>query len=409
MSKSYKSWRNFLLFAAGTLVSNIGSGAQGIALPLYILDLTGSGTLMGTLTFLSFLPKILLSPIAGVFGDRINRKYLMVGLDYARGILILILGILVHFRLLTIPILFGFQIFLSTLDTFFGPATSAMIPDLIGKEELVRANSILGIVGGISQMIGPVIGGVIYGLGGIFLIFIINAISFLGSATFEIFIKYTSSAKKKLFSVKYLFSEIKEGITFVLKKRGLLILMGFSMFMNFVFDPFFRIVLPFIIRKIFKYPPSFVGFLEGALVGGVLVANILLSIFLSKEDTGKLIKGGTVLLETLFVLFLLSLSPLLGITSLIVIAVIGVGFSIPFINNPVMANIMKMAHGGIRSRVLSLLDMTSQMMIPFGALIFGFLLDKMPYYFLLIGIGVFTTILALLFIFWAPREVFYPE
>ncbi len=406
---SDKSWRNFLLFAAGTLVSNIGSGAQGIALPLYILDLTGSGTLMGTLTFLSYLPRIIFSPIAGVFGDRINRKYLMVGLDYARGVLVLILGILAYFKLLNIPLLFGLQLLLSTLDTFFGPATSAMVADLVEKDELVRANSILGVVGGVSHIIGPVIGGIIYGIGGIFLIFIINAVSFLGSATFEIFIRYSPTLTDKALTIKHILTEIKEGVVFVLKKRGLFILMGFSMFMNFVFNPFFEITLPFIIRKVFKYPPSFVGFLEGVLVGGVLIANVLLSLFLSKKDTGKLIKGGTILLEILFILFLFSLSPLSGYIPLIVVSAAGVGFSIPFIDNPVMANIMKMTPGNIRSRIMALLGMASQMIVPVGALMFGFFLDRVPYYILLIGIGIFTLILSLLFIFWAPREVFYPS
>ncbi len=408
MSDKNKNWRNFLLFAAGTLVSNIGSGARGIALPLYILDLTGSGTLMGTLTFVSYLPRIILSPIAGVIGDRINRKYLMVGLDYARGVLILILGILTYLKLMNISILFIAQIVLSTLDTFFDPATSAMVADLVEKDELVRANSILGIVGGISHIIGPVIGGVIYGIGGIFLIFIINAVSFLGSATFEIFIRYTYTIVEKALTPYHIWIEIKEGVLFVLKRKGLFILMAFSMFMNFVFSPFFQIVLPFIIRKVFKYPPSFVGLLEGMLVGGVLIANILLSLFLSKKDTGKLIKGGTILLEILFVAFLFSLSPLSGYIPFIIVTAMGVGFSIPFIDNPVMANIMKMSPGNIRSRIMSLLEMASQMIVPLGALLFGFMLDRVPYYFLLIGIGSFTFVLAVLFIFFTPREVFYP-
>ncbi len=144
------------------------------------------------------------------------------------------------------------------------------------------------------------------------------------------------------------------------------------------------------------------------LVGGVLIANILLSLFLSKKDTGKLIKGGTILLEILFVAFLFSLSPLSGYIPFIIVTAMGVGFSIPFIDNPVMANIMKMSPGNIRSRIMSLLEMASQMIVPLGALLFGFMLDRVPYYFLLIGIGSFTFVLAVLFIFFTPREVFYP-
>ena len=403
-----KKWYNFSLFALGTLISNIGSGAQAIALPLYILDLTGSGTLMGILVFLSYIPKILLSPIAGVFGDRINRKYLMVGLDYARGVIVFILGLFTYLKLLNIEILFIAQIFISILDTFFSPATSAMVADLVEENELVRANSILGIVGGISNIIGPIIGGVIYSLGGILFIFIINAISFLGSASFEIFIKYTPHKIKSALTFSFVMKEIKEGALFIIKKRGLIILMGFSMFMNFLFNPFFQIVLPFIVRRIFEYPPYFLGFLEGMFVVGILIANILLSMFLAKKDTGTLMKVGVVILEFTFLSFLYSLSPLGANRFFMILFAIGIGFSIPFIDNPAMANIMKMSPSIVRSRVMSMVNMLSQMMSPLGALLFGFILDKIPYYFLLIAIGVFTLSLSILFVFWAPREVFYP-
>lgn len=70
--------RNFWLFAMGRFVSLVGSGVQDGALPLFILDLTGSGTIMGTFMIISMLPRLLLYPIAGVLGDRINRKWIMV-------------------------------------------------------------------------------------------------------------------------------------------------------------------------------------------------------------------------------------------------------------------------------------------------------------------------------------------
>ena len=90
MTKEQK--RNFLLYSAGRLVSLIGTGVQMIALPLYILDLTGSGTLMGTFALLSMLPGLIFSPIAGVLGDRMNRKKIMVNMDYLRGIIILFMA-----------------------------------------------------------------------------------------------------------------------------------------------------------------------------------------------------------------------------------------------------------------------------------------------------------------------------
>jgi MFS transporter, DHA3 family, macrolide efflux protein len=70
--------RNLLLFIGGRLISLIGSGIQMIAIPLFILDYTGSGTLMGVFTMLCMIPMLLVAPLAGVLGDRWNRKGIAV-------------------------------------------------------------------------------------------------------------------------------------------------------------------------------------------------------------------------------------------------------------------------------------------------------------------------------------------
>jgi len=84
--------KNFVLFALGRLVSLVGSGIQMVAIPLYILDLTGSGAAMGIFTLLGMIPRLLAAPFAGVIGDRWNRKKIMVWTDFLRGILILYLS-----------------------------------------------------------------------------------------------------------------------------------------------------------------------------------------------------------------------------------------------------------------------------------------------------------------------------
>ncbi len=71
-------WRNFWLYATGRLVSLIGTGIQDIAVPLFILDLTGSGTMMGSFMIITMVPRLILYPLAGVVGDRLNRKWIMI-------------------------------------------------------------------------------------------------------------------------------------------------------------------------------------------------------------------------------------------------------------------------------------------------------------------------------------------
>lgn len=75
---------NFRLYYFGRLVSLLGSGIQSLALSLYILDITGSGAAMGTFLLITMLPRIVFAPLAGVLGDRLNRKWLMAYLDLFR-------------------------------------------------------------------------------------------------------------------------------------------------------------------------------------------------------------------------------------------------------------------------------------------------------------------------------------
>ncbi|MBU7044892.1 MAG: MFS transporter, partial [Theionarchaea archaeon] len=86
--------RNFWLYAVGRLVSLIGTGVQDIAVPLFILDITRSGTAMGTFMIISMVPRLVLIPLAGVVGDRVNRKLIMVWMDFGRGAVILFLAFL---------------------------------------------------------------------------------------------------------------------------------------------------------------------------------------------------------------------------------------------------------------------------------------------------------------------------
>jgi DHA3 family macrolide efflux protein-like MFS transporter len=161
-----------------------------IAIPLYILDLTGSGAYMGIFTMLSLLPSLILGPFAGVIGDRYNRKKIMVSIDFLDGFLILFLAFLTYIHSMNIAVIFTAQVFVSLIGAMFNSATSAMLPELVDESNLNRANSVIGVVNSFSMIVGPALGGVIYGIWGIGIVFLLNGVSFILSAVSEIFIKY---------------------------------------------------------------------------------------------------------------------------------------------------------------------------------------------------------------------------
>lgn len=409
--------KNFTLFTLGRLVSIIGSGIQMIAIPLYILDITGSGAAMGIFTLLGMLPRLLAAPFAGVIGDRWNRKKIMVWTDFLRGFLILFLALLSFNGTLTILILFIIQAIVSVFDGFFGAATGAMLPDIVSEDNLRKANSVLGSVNSFSLIIGPILGGIIYGVLGITMVFFLNGISFLISGISEIFIDYKVKFEKvgKL-NFKSFFTEFKEGLSFIVKKRGLRYLFSFAMITNFLLSPLFQVVEPYILRQIVKMSAQQYGFVQTFFTIGMLLGNIVLAVFLSKTKAKNLMVMG-ISIESLMmlafgilifpnILSLFSIWNFFWITGIIYFTI---GLFNTFVNVPINTNLQLMTPSNIRSRVFSAIEIFAQLMVPFGAVIYGFLLDHVAAHIIFLTATLIALVIAIVFFVVAPYEVYEPK
>src|SRR4051812_26614720 len=86
--------KNFTLLIAGKLISLLGSNILQFALSLYVLSITGSATIFASMLSILILPRLLLSPIAGVFGDWFDRKKVIILLDLANTIIIFVYSII---------------------------------------------------------------------------------------------------------------------------------------------------------------------------------------------------------------------------------------------------------------------------------------------------------------------------
>ena len=410
--------RNFWIYAIGRLVSLLGSGIQAVAIPLYILDLTGSGTIMGTFTMLSMLPFLIMSPFAGVLGDRWNRKKIMVNMDFARGFIVLLLALLAYNGNMTIGILFISQVVITIMGTIFMSSTGAMLPELVNEEDLLRANSIMGGIDSFSFIIGPVLGGVIYAFG-IKFVFLLNGISFILSAISEMFIKY--QAKKEpvngKLSPKVFFEDMKEGLKFIKGDKSLLALLTYFALANFLINPAFSVVIPFALRNWIGFDDYQYGIIQATFTGGILIGNILITSVLAKGKSSRLLKIG--LFGMLIVNLFLGLSMFpdavryfgggsWGLLSVISTQLIIMGIFNALINTPLSTNFQKMIPNEIRSRVFSVTGVITQLGVPLGAVIYGVALDLIPVYFLYMIIAIVAAIVSIGFILKAPKEVFEP-
>lgn len=132
---------NLILFLLGRMVSDTGTSMQMMIMPLYIIDIGGSAATIGLFSFLSLVPALIVYPFAGVLGDRMNRKTIMVVTDFVSAGVILGLAFISYFNRLSLILLLSVQVIISLLNGLFDPSTRGMLPRLVEPDKLTGANS----------------------------------------------------------------------------------------------------------------------------------------------------------------------------------------------------------------------------------------------------------------------------
>ncbi len=178
---------DFTRLWAGQLVSNLGDWFNSIAVLALVYDLTQSGLATGLIIIASTLPAFILTPFAGVVADRFDRRRVMMTADLTRAVLAL--GMLLVRSAGQIWLLYIFSGLLVTFSSFFAPALSAAIPNLVKREELISANGLSSSTWGLMLAVGAALGGVTIALVGRDTAFIINSLSFVFSASMVFLIR----------------------------------------------------------------------------------------------------------------------------------------------------------------------------------------------------------------------------
>lgn len=273
-AKEEKLWtRNFLLLFQGQLVSILGDVVYNIALGFWILAMTGSTALMGILMATSMLPAVLAAPFAGVVADRINRKWLMILTDVVRGLAVVLLAIAAYSGFIQIWMVFVTGVILGLGGAFFSPAVSSSIPDVVPQSKLMGANSIMGMIGTGSNIVGNSAGGFLLQILQAPFMFLFNGLSFLVSAVINLFLKLPKVEKK---TEQHFFADMKDGYSFVWKFRGLRYMIGVAAVSNFI--TFIAIVL---FLPLYQMDPDLgpgkFGITSAFFTGGMFVAMALMS------------------------------------------------------------------------------------------------------------------------------------
>ncbi|NJE55349.1 MFS transporter [Thermococcus sp. 21S9] len=396
--------RNFWLFAIGRFISQLGWAVQDVALPLYVLDQTHSGSMMTLFILAEIIPSIIVMPFAGVVGDRYNRKWLMVGFDLLRGVLLF--GV-IAFNFLGIYQLLAVQVVMAILGSFFSAGTGAMFPDLVDKELLEKANSTVASLTIIARLLGPALGGLIYGIGGIRLAILINAVSFFGSGLFEMLIHYEWKAKP-IEGIGQVLSDIKEGVRFIFRHSYLKTLMTFAIFMGIFGAPFGAVLLPYAMREVLKFTSVQFGLMESFFMGGALLGNVIIAVKFGKE-AGRFLFRAMFVNGLVMMVFVWLISPASnldrnGAFVLLMAVAIVMGVAEAFIDIPIQSKIQRAVPSEVRGRVFSALGILTRIATPLGLVLVGPLLNLYPAW--LVALGIWSGMAVVVVYYWVKyRDV----
>ena len=150
--------RDYALLTAGSTVSLLGDGFFGVALAWQVYEISNIPTALSIVGVAWTAPLVVFILLGGVFSDRYDRRWLMVGADLIRAAAIGFLGILSVTGVLELWHVVAMIAFVGLGDAFFNPASTAIVPSLLPDEELAQANALQGLARPLMiRLIGPAV------------------------------------------------------------------------------------------------------------------------------------------------------------------------------------------------------------------------------------------------------------
>ncbi len=281
--------RDFTLVAIGQLISLFGNAILRFALALYVLDATGSAAVFGTVTAIAVIPTILLSPFGGILSDRVNRRNIMVSLDFATAALALGLGLLLSeenaVALITVTLLL-----LSVIQACYTPSVNSSVPLLQAEGNLVKANAVVSQVSMLANLIGPVLGGVLYGFFGAMPIILVSGVCFFLSAVLELFIHIPfRPLDAKTGILQIVKDDLRESIRFMTREQPdiLRITLMIAVYSLFVVSTI-TVGLPYMVRTVLGLSSQLYGAAEGLMAAAGIAGGIASGFLADRLKTGRL-------------------------------------------------------------------------------------------------------------------------
>jgi len=394
--------KNLVLVILGQFVSGFGTFMQGFALSLYVLKKTGSATLFASVLVVSVIPRILLTPFAGVIADRFSRKKMIVIMDFLSALTVAAFAVVYvingELNLLSIYIL---AILLTVISSFFTPSMSAIIPDIVPKKELADANSIRMIPESVLNLLSPLAAGVLFGVFGLLPIMLINSISFFASAISEMFIRIKKESILHEENREPYFESMKQGLKFIKTLPEIIVMTCIAVVANFALAPVFSVALPIVLLQDFGVSEQLYGLFNSLTTIGMLIAPIFAAKIIKKYHYSKLVwtilTFDGILAVIVAVLSINGIFPDVMINYISMVVIINVLLiTVIWVNLAISTAMQLLVRRDMMGRVSSVLSTFAMIASPLGVALMGYLLEIGESYIILGAYSVLLIIVGLL-------------
>lgn len=268
--------RDFSLVWWSQIISQVGDGVTKLALVWFVYSVTGSPMKTTIIGLLQTLPPILFGPLFGVCVDRLSKKWIMIGSDVARALLIGAIPCLLSIDLFTVDRLYILVFLHAIASAIFGPAMTGAVPFLVERRQFTAANALLQTTTSLGVVLGPALSGIGIATIGSQEVLCVNAITYLGSAACLLAIKLSGSGELPAADSPSasLLRDLVEGFRFALIKQQRILLLILAASLYTFGTAAFSTLLPVFARKLLDLGPAEVGYLWSAFGAGLLVVSI---------------------------------------------------------------------------------------------------------------------------------------
>lgn len=382
--------RRITLFLATQTISLFGTALVQYAITWHITLTTQSGSMMTIAIVCGFLPTFFLSPFAGVWADRYNRKRLIMISDSSIALTTLIMALLFlsgHGSLWLLFVMSAIRALGSAVQT---PAVGAILPQLVPEDQLTRVNGINGSIQALTMLVAPMASGALLGMAPLSAIFFIDVVTcFIAVGALFLFLRVKDHDRMQNRQEGGYFNDMREGLRFIATHSYL---KQFFIFCGF----FFVLVAPAAFLTPLQVARSFgeqvwrlvateITFSIGMMLGGLLIASwggfrnklytMTLSCILMGACTAAL---GAVPMFWMY----------LAIMSLF-------GLAMPLFNTPATVLLQDRVDKDFTGRVFGVFGMITSSMMPIGMLVFGPMADAVAIERILLATGALLMIQAL--------------